>query len=87
MYAVTGITRKEAVMARRRFAIGISWDDRGVEDADVVRVCADDVGEAKRMARQKWRMIIGAEWPHCRVQDVWVFSPKKFRPAWLRGVP
>lgn len=86
MNAVTGITRKEASMARQRFAIGISWDDRGVEDADILVVYADSSGKAKREARKKWRMAIGAEWPHCRVSDVWIFSPKKLRPAWLRRV-
>lgn len=73
-------------MARRRFSVGISWDDRGVEDTDIVTVYADDVGEAKLQARKKWRMTIGAEWPHCKMTEVWIFAPEKHRPAWLRRV-
>lgn len=58
----------------------ISWIDGDVEDCDEVRVSADTDAEALRKARQKWRMTIGAQWPHCRI--IW---SKILTPAIARG--
>lgn len=70
-------------MHRRKYVLAVSWDDRGVEDADEVVVFAESAAEAKSAARSKWRLTIGAQWPHCRVTDVSILTPKKLRPAWL----
>lgn len=70
-------------MTRRKFVLAVMWDDRGVEDADEVVVYADSAAAAKSAARAKWRMTIGAQWPHLIVTDVVHLTPKKLRPAWL----
>lgn len=67
----------------RKYVVFVSWNDRGIEDADEVVVYADSAAEAKSAARSKWRMTIGAQWPHCRLTDVGILTPKSMRPKWL----
>lgn len=70
-------------MTRRKFTLAVNWNDRGVEDADEVVVYADTADEAESAARAKWRMTIGARWPHLAMTDVLILTPKKLRPTWL----
>jgi hypothetical protein len=77
---VDGITRKEAHgMALKRRIVVVDWVDGDVSDSDeVVVVCQDDETAISR-AKAKWRMTIGAEWPHCRIQKVEVLTPARLR--------
>lgn len=70
-------------MTRRKFTLAVHWDDRGIEDADEVVVYAESAAAAKSAARAKWRMTIGAQWPHLRVTEIVVLTPKAYRPEWL----
>lgn len=70
-------------MTRRKFTLAVHWDDRGIQDADEVVVYADSEEAAKSAARAKWRMTIGAQWPHLRVTEIVVLTPKAYRPEWL----
>jgi hypothetical protein len=77
---VDGITRKEAhSMAAKRWIVVIDWVDGDVSDSDeVVVVCQDDETAISR-AKAKWRMIIGAQWPHCRIKKVEILTPARLR--------
>lgn len=57
----------------------IDWIDGDVEDTDEIRVFADDDETAKQKATKKWRMTVGAEWPHCRIEKVEVMTPERLR--------
>jgi hypothetical protein len=54
-------------MAQRKFVVLVDWIDGDVEDSDEIVVFADDAERAVLAARRKWKMTIGAEWPHCRI--------------------
>ena len=66
-----------------KYAVVCEWSDAGpsgidaVEDADEVVVHADSANEAIAKARKKWRLTIGAEWPHCRLTNAFVLTAKK----------
>ena len=53
----------------RKHVVIIDWDDRGVEDTDEIVVFADSPSQAISKAKEKWRLTIGAKWPHCRIVD------------------
>lgn len=55
---------------QRKHMLIIDWNDRGVEDSDEVVVFAQSDEEAERKGRAKWRMTIGAKWPHCRITKI-----------------
>ena len=61
----------------RRFTVIVDWTDGEVADADEVVVFADSAEEAISRAKQKWRMTIAAQWPHCRLDKVWILSPSR----------
>lgn len=50
-----------------RYTVVCEWEDRGVSDADEIIVVTDTPEMAIERARKKWRVTIGAEWPHCRL--------------------
>lgn len=60
-----------------RFTVICEWRDSGeVEDADEIVVYADSPEAALDKARKKWRLTIGAEWPHCRLTTAFVLTQK-----------
>jgi len=58
----------------RKHTVIIDWEDRGVEDADEIVVFANSAAQAVQKAKEKWRMTIGAEWPHCRIVDAKAYT-------------
>lgn len=66
-----------------RYTVICQWEDSGadggyaVEDADEIVVVTDTLAEAVSKARRKWRVTIGAEWPHCRLTNAFVLTPEK----------
>ena len=82
MYAVDGKSRKEKHgMAARYRIVLIDWVDGDVSDTDEIRVYADSDHEAVSKAKQRWRMTIGSQWPHCRIEKA-----ETLATARLRGV-
>jgi len=66
-------------MALKRRTVLIDWIDGDVSDSDeVVVVCQDDE-TAIAKAKAKWRMTIGAQWPHCRIQKAEVLTQARLR--------
>jgi hypothetical protein len=62
----------------RKYTVVMEWSETGGEsDADEVAVFADSAAEAVVKARSRWRVTIGAEWPHCRLIRAWVLTPQK----------
>jgi hypothetical protein len=62
----------------RKYTVVVEWSEQGGEsDADEVAVFAESAAEAVVKARAKWRLTIGAEWPHCRLVRVWALTPAK----------
>ncbi len=61
----------------RRYAVIVDWTDGEVVDADEVVVYADSAAEAIRKARSKWRITVGAVWPHCRLDRAWILTPSR----------
>ena len=66
-------------MVAKRLTVLIDWIDGDVEDSDEVRVSAESAAEAIRKARAKWRMTIGAQWPHCKIVSATILTPEKIR--------
>lgn len=66
-------------MAMRSWLVLIDWIDDDVEDSDEIRVSADCAREAISKARAKWRMTIGAQWPHCRIVSSIILTPERIR--------
>lgn len=64
-------------MAAKRWTVICDWTDGDIFDADEVVVYADSSAEAISKARQKWRMTIGAAWPHCRLNRTWILPPSR----------
>lgn len=61
-------------MRKKRWIVAIDWADGDVEDTAEVCVYAESSAEAKSAASRKWRLTIGAEWPSCRVQRVFIVT-------------
>lgn len=61
----------------RKYTVVCEWSDAGVEDADEVVVHADSAAEAIAKAKKKWRLTIGAEWPHCRLVRSFLLTPAR----------
>ena len=61
-------------MRKKRWIVAIDWIDGDVEDTAEVCVYADSAAEAKSSASKKWRLTIGAEYPACRVQRVFIVT-------------
>jgi hypothetical protein len=59
----------------RLFRTAVVWADGEIEDADEINVFAASKSEAKRKARQRWLLTVGAKWPQCVVQDVLIIRP------------
>lgn len=66
-------------MAKGFRTVLVDWVDGHSSDTDEVRVFADSDGEAIQKATKKWRMTIGAEWPHCRIEKVEILTPARRR--------
>lgn len=64
-------------MAAKRWNVIVDWTDGDVMDADEVVVYAGSEAEAVSKAKQKWRMTIGAVWPHCRLDRAWILPPSR----------
>lgn len=69
-----------------KWTVAIDWDDLGVIDTDEVVVFAESEECAKFAAKKKWRLTIGAKWPHCRVTRVWILTPSEHQPRAFRLV-
>jgi len=63
-------------MRKKRWIVGVDWVDGSTEDTDEICVYAENEDAAKVAASAKFRMTIGAEWPHCKVQRVFVVTKK-----------
>lgn len=62
----------------RKYTVVVEWSEQGGEsDADEVVVFAESSAEAVSKAKSKWRLTIGADWPHCRLVRAWVLTPEK----------
>jgi hypothetical protein len=67
---------------RRRYAVVCEWTDtrdESVLDADEIQVFAENAEEAARSARRQWRLTIGADWPSCRLERIWISTPARRR--------
>lgn len=64
-------------MAAKRWTVIVDWTDGDITDADEVVVYADSSAEAVSRARQKWRMTVGAYWPHCQLNRAWILPPSR----------
>lgn len=60
---------------QRKHTLIIDWVDGEVEDSDEIVVFAESTDEAIRKAKAKWRMTIGAEWPHCQITGISIIRP------------
>lgn len=63
-------------MPRKRWIVCVDWIDGPVEDTDEVVVYAESASRARSLARQRWRLTKGAEWPNCRIQKIFVLTKK-----------
>lgn len=64
-------------MPRKKRLVVVEWIDGDTEDADEIFVFADSDDEAASIARKRWRLTIGAEWPHCRLIRTTVMTEKR----------
>lgn len=55
---------------RRRWVIGVFWNDQGSCDTDEIVVLARGRSEAVERATQKWWKTIGAEHARIRIEQV-----------------
>ena len=55
-----------------RYRAVCEWESDLTIDADEITVCADSAESALEKARKKWRMTIGAEWPDCKLGQVFI---------------
>jgi hypothetical protein len=69
----------EARMATSAWIALIDWVDGNVEDTDEIRVFANTAAEAELAAHTRWSATTGAEWPHCRIERIEIFSPARLR--------
>lgn len=60
---------------QRKHHLIIDWVDGEVEDSDEIVVFAESTDEAIRKAKAKWRLTIGAAWPHCRITGASIIRP------------
>lgn len=61
----------------RKYTVIAEWAGRSDEfDADEIVVFADSASAAEGKALRKWRMTIGARWPHLRVERIRVYRPR-----------
>ena len=66
-------------MRNRIYRAVVIWADGDVEDADEITVLAPSEDEAKREARKKWRLTVGAKWPKCVVTEI-LLTPTQNTP-------
>jgi hypothetical protein len=64
-------------MPKKRWTVIVDWSDGDVADADEVVVYAESAAQAISIAKQKWRMTVGAVWPDCRFERVWILPPRR----------
>jgi hypothetical protein len=57
----------------------VEWTDGDIADCDEIFVFAFSDEDAERIARKRWRLTIGAEWPHCRLNRAYVMSKERLR--------
>lgn len=62
-----------------RYRVVVDWTDKDVTDSDEIQVWADSEKEAISKARKQWRLTIGAQWLHCRLEKVWILTPARMR--------
>lgn len=64
----------------RKYTVIVEWSGRADEfDADEIVVFADSPYAAEGKARRKWRVTIGARWPHLMISKVRVFTPSQLK--------
>lgn len=63
-------------MRKTRWIVGVDWIDGPVEDTSEIVVFAESANDAKLAATRKWRLTIGADTPHRKVQRVFVLTPE-----------
>lgn len=61
---------------QRKHVVIIDWQDGDVEDADEIAVFADSPAAAIEKARRKWRLTIGADYPHCKIVESNILTHK-----------
>lgn len=66
-------------MAKGFRTVWVDWVDGCSNDTDEIRVFADSDDEAIQKATKKWRLTVGAEWPHCRIEKVEIVTPARRR--------
>jgi hypothetical protein len=64
---------KESEM-RRKYMVICEWTDGETGDADELAVFAASPSKAVEMARAIWSTTKGADWPHCRLERVFVLT-------------
>lgn len=63
----------------KRWIAVITWIDGDVIDADEISVFAESAEKAESMVRAIWSATNRAEHPHCRIEDVEIFTPSRLR--------
>ena len=64
----------------RRFRVVCEWTDSRddyVLDADEIQVTAESAAQAISAAKRPWSLTIGAIWPSCRLEKVWIVTPTR----------
>jgi hypothetical protein len=72
----------------RRFVVVCEWQHihRDCEfDADEIQVWASCADSAIQRAREKWTRTIGAQWPHIRLDRLWILTENRL--AQFAGPP
>ena len=60
-----------------KYTVICEWVNALTIDADQIAVYAESQEAAIEKARKKWRLTIGAEWPDCRLGEVFVVPPAR----------
>ena len=55
-----------------QYRVVCEWENDLTMDADEMTVFADSAESALDKARKKWRLTIGAEWPDCKLGQVFI---------------
>lgn len=66
-------------MAKRLRIVLIDWVDRDHFDTDEIRIYAESNASAIVAAKRKWRLTVGAAWPHCHIEKVEILTPERLR--------
>ncbi len=66
-------------MAQRTFTVVVDWEDGDTFDSDELFVAAKSAAEAVDTARAIWSATIGAKYPSCRIERVFVLTNRMMR--------